>query len=138
MSQENVQLTYRFYDAFNHRHLAAVLALMDDDVESNSIIAAMEGGYHGHDGARRLWEDALNALPDLTLEPVEVRDLGDLTVALVRVAGHGARSDIPAAQALWYVGRWRHGKCVWWSDFYTEQEALEAVRLAEQDAHADS
>ena len=81
MSQENVELTHRSLDAFNRHDLAAVLALMDDDVESDSLIVAIEGGYHGHDGVRRLWEDAHNAVPDLTIEAVEVRDLGDLTVA---------------------------------------------------------
>ena len=33
MSQENVELTYQAYDAFNRRDLDAVLALMDADVE---------------------------------------------------------------------------------------------------------
>ena len=90
MSQENVELTHRFLDAFNRHHLAAVLALMDDDVESDSLIVAIEGGYHGHDGVRRLWEDAHNAVPDLTIEAVEVRDLGDLTVANAHLRGPGA------------------------------------------------
>jgi ketosteroid isomerase-like protein len=33
MSQENVELTYRAFDAFNRRDFDAFLALMDDDVE---------------------------------------------------------------------------------------------------------
>ena len=65
MSQENVELHHRLYDAFNRRHLAAVMALMADDVESGSLVVGIEGGYHGPDGMRRLWEDLLNATPDL-------------------------------------------------------------------------
>ena len=53
MSQENVELAYRVVDAFNRRDLDAYLAVMDDDVEIVSLLAAMEGGYHGHDGLRR-------------------------------------------------------------------------------------
>ena len=131
MSHENVELHRQIYDAFNRRHLAAFLALKDGDVEGDSLIVAMEGRYHGHEGIRRLWEDVLDATPDLTIEAVEVRDLGDLTLAPVRLRGHGARSDILMVEALWVVGRWRRGKLVGWSDFHTEQDALEAVGLSE-------
>ncbi len=131
MSQENVELVRRLLDAFNRQHLAAVLALMDDDVESDSVLVAIEGGYHGHDGIRRLWEDVHNAIPDLTIEAVEVRDLGDLTVANVRVRGHGASSDVFFEETLWVVGRWRRGKCIWWRIVNSHDEALEAVGLSE-------
>ena len=138
MSQENVELHHRLYDAFNRRHLAAVMALMADDVESGSLVVGIEVGYHGPDGMRRLWEDLLNATPDLTIEAVEVRDLGDLTVANARLRGHGASSDFPTDETLWVVIRWRHGKCVWWGDFRSEAEALKAAGASEQGAHADS
>ena len=118
-------------DAFNRRDLDAFLALMDDDVEAIPRSVAIEGGYHGHDGIRRWWEDVLDAFPDFTIEAVEVRDLGDLTVANVRLRGHGAGSDVPCRQTLWYVARWRRGKCVWWGDFAREAEALEAAGLSE-------
>jgi hypothetical protein len=85
-----------------------------------------------------LWEDVLNATPDLTMEAVEVRDLGDLTLATVRVRGHGASSDMFLEGTLWVVARLRAGKIVWWRDFRSEAEALEAVGLSEQDVHADS
>jgi hypothetical protein len=28
----------------------------------------MEGGYHGHDGTRRMWTDLLGAYPDFSIE----------------------------------------------------------------------
>jgi ketosteroid isomerase-like protein len=34
MSQENVELMYRAFDAFNRRGLDAFVALMDDDVDT--------------------------------------------------------------------------------------------------------
>ena len=52
MSLENVELTYRAFDAFNRRDFDALLALMDDDVESVSRLVPMEGRYHGHEGMR--------------------------------------------------------------------------------------
>ena len=44
MSQENIRLAYGVVDAMNERDLGAYLALMDEDVEVVSRIAAMEGG----------------------------------------------------------------------------------------------
>ena len=72
--------------------------------------------------------------PDLTTQLVEVRDLGDLTVAGVHFRGQGAGSDIPWDETFWQVVRWRRGKCVWLRSFESRTEALEAVGLTEQDA----
>jgi ketosteroid isomerase-like protein len=129
MPQENVELYLGAFDAFNRRDLDALLALMDNDVEVVTRIAPMEGSLHGHDGMRRWWENMLTAFPDFDVEVVEVRDLGDVTLASLRAVGHGAGSDLPFEDLLWHAGRWRRGKCVWWRAFETEAEALEAVGL---------
>jgi hypothetical protein len=50
MSREHVELALQAFDAINRRHLDALLALIDDDVEIVTRIVAMEGGLHGHDG----------------------------------------------------------------------------------------
>jgi ketosteroid isomerase-like protein len=101
MSQENVELAYRITDAFNRRDLDAYLALTDEDVvEGNPRFGAMEGGYHGHDGTRRLWTDFLAVFPDFSLEFDEVYDIGEnVTLAVGRARGHGAGSDTPIEQA---------------------------------------
>jgi len=138
MPQENVTLAYRALDAFNRRDVDAFLALMDDDVEAEPLNVAMEGGLHGQDGMRRWWENVLGIFPDWNGEVVEVRDLGDLTVGALHLRAHGADSDVPLDQTIWMAARWRRGKCVWWRTFNSRDEALEAVGLSEQDAHADS
>lgn len=131
MSQQNVELHHRALDAFNRRDLDAFLALMDANVEANSRLVAIEGGYHGHDGIRRWWANLLDTRPDFTIEVVEMHDLGDLTLAVVRNRGHGAGSDIPIEQRLWHVAEWRDKKAVRWSSHETEADALEAVALRE-------
>jgi ketosteroid isomerase-like protein len=140
MSKENVELVRRAVDAFNARDLDVSLALMDDDVEVIPRAVSMEGGshYQGHDGVRRWWKDLLGVFPDFTIEVVEVRDLGDLTLATMRLRGHGAGSDTPTEETIWQVARWRRGTCVSWRTFSNWGEALEAAGLSEQDAHADS
>ena len=131
MSQENVDLAYRAFDAYNRRDLEAALALADDEVEAIPRIGLMEGSYRGHDGLRRWWEDLFGTYPDFAIEVIEIRDLGDLTLATLHVRGHGAGSDIPMDDAIWSVGRWSHGKCVWWRNFDTQADALAEAGLPE-------
>jgi ketosteroid isomerase-like protein len=131
MSQENVELAYRAYDAFNRRDMGAYLALADAEVEVGSRLTAMEGGYHGHAGIRRWWRDMLDASPDRTVEIVGVRDLGDVTLTEMHACGHGAASDFPYEETIWSVARWRRAKCVSWRSYETEAEALEAAGLGE-------
>ena len=52
---------------------------MADDPTSrlSPRLAAMEGGYRGHDGLRRWSGHLFAALPDYTVEVLELRDLGD-------------------------------------------------------------
>jgi ketosteroid isomerase-like protein len=138
MSQENVEHYRQVVDAFNRRDLEAFLALMDVDVESLPRIGFVEGSFRGHDGVVRWWNTLLEAFPDYSVEILEVHDLGDLILSTVRTRGHGAESETPLDQKLWQIGRWRRGRCVWRCTFGTRREALEAVGLSEQVAHAGS
>ena len=131
MSQENVELAYRAIDAVNRHDLDGYLALMDVDVEAVPLMAAMEGGYHGHDGIRRWWRHLHDVWSDFSIEVVEVRDLGEVTLAALHLRGHGAGSDAPGEQTIWFSAEARHEKIVWWSSHRTEAEALEAVGLRE-------
>ena len=131
MSRENVELACRFYDAVNRRNLDAWLAVTDEDAELVSILVSVEGGYHGHAGFRRWWENVFNAFPDYTIEVEEVRDLGDLTLAAICLHGHGLGSGAPIDQGLSQVIEWRDRKAVRVESFRSETEALEAVGLSE-------
>ena len=131
MSEENVEVTRQAYDALNRRDLDAFLATMDADVDAVSLLVAMEGDYHGHAGIRRWWESLLNAFPDFAIEVVDVRDLGDLVLSTLHARGHGSDTDTPFEMPLWQLVRFRRGKCVWWSSYGSESEALEAAGLRE-------
>jgi ketosteroid isomerase-like protein len=141
MSQENVTLTRRAYDAFSRRDIDAFLEVLDEDVEFVAYVqAAVEGaGYKGHDGIRRMWENMLDVWPDLTAEILEVHALGDqFTYGAIRFHGHGAGSDVPVDWTLWQIGRWRGGRLVWLQSADTRAAALAAAGLSEQDLHAHS
>ena len=131
MSRENVEVFKRIVAAFNRRDLGAVLELMDADVEAVPLLGDVEGDYRGHAGVRRWWESLHDVFPDFVVEVVEVRDLGEVSLATLRYRAHVAGSDTPVEAPLWMVARWRRGKCVWWGNFRTRAEALEAVGLSE-------
>jgi ketosteroid isomerase-like protein len=133
MSQENVELYYRVTAAINRRDLDAVLTLSDPDIEFVPRIVEVEGGgsYCGHDGVRSWWENLFGVFPDFRSEVEEVRDLGDVTVARVRLCGQGMGSDAPTEQRSWVVYEWRDMKTIWWGTFRSEAEALEAAGLSE-------
>jgi ketosteroid isomerase-like protein len=128
MSQENTELARRLFDAVNERDLGAYLALMDDDVVARPRVVGVEGeAYQGHEGIRRWWGDLVDIFPDSTLEVVEERELGDLVFGALYFRARGASGSTPVDETIWNVGRWRHGKCIWWRTFQTRAEALETV-----------
>ena len=126
-----MELARQGFEALNRRDLPAYLALMDLEVEAVPRVAALEGGYRGHDGIRRWWQHLVEFLPDIVLEIAAVRDLGDLTVITGRMRGHAAGSHTPLDEPLWTVAQWRDGKCVWWGTYDTEAQARSAVALRE-------
>ena len=88
----------------NRRDLVRFWRWMDADVEAQSRLAAMEGGYHGHDGIRHWWQNLLGAFPDYTVETVEARELGNLDARnAARSSAHGADSDTPFVETVWVV-----------------------------------
>ena len=127
MAHQNVELAQQVLDAFNRRDSDAFLALMDPNVNAVPRLAAMEGGYRGHDGIRDWWRTLFDSFPDYTVETVEAREVGNTTLTTLRTRGHGAGSDTPVEDTVWMVAEWRDQKVVWWRVLSTEAEALEAV-----------
>jgi GH15 family glucan-1,4-alpha-glucosidase len=127
MSVENVELHLRAVEAFNHGDLDAFLALSHEEIETESRLAAMEGGYQGHEGVRRWWRNLFDFFSDYKVEVEELDDLCEVTLALQRAEAHGAASTTPLVETIWQAARWREGKCVWWRNFNSEAEALETI-----------
>jgi ketosteroid isomerase-like protein len=131
MTPENVELVHRALEAFDRRDMDAYLALMADDVEAESRLASVEGGFRGHDGIRRWWDNMFVVWPDVRAKVVEAEGHGDLTLIRLDLRGHGAGSDVPLEWTVWQVAKWQGGKCVRWTSFSTRAEALEAAGIEE-------
>jgi hypothetical protein len=127
MSRENVDRALFVFESFNRRDLDALLPLMNDEVEIEPRLGALEGHYRGHEGVRRWWSDLLELLPDYRAELVEVHDLGSATLGKVRGWAHGAASSVPIVETWWQSMLWREGRCIRWSNFARKADALETI-----------
>ncbi|MEA2346882.1 MAG: SnoaL-like polyketide cyclase [Thermoleophilaceae bacterium] len=132
MSGEKLeQVYYELVEAWNRGDLDALVGLMAEDVSISTALAGVEGGYSGHAGARRWWNDFHDVFPDWHAEPVTVRAIGEATVAQLRLTGHGGESGAPVDLTMWHVVNWRADAAVRISRHDTESEALEAAGVSE-------
>jgi ketosteroid isomerase-like protein len=131
MSEENVE-TYRgVVEAWNSGDVDHILEFVCADVEVMSFLTVVEGGYHGHEGVRRYWNDFHEIFPDWHSEVLDVRAVrNEVTLARLQLRGRGANSSAPVDQVMWHVVHWRGGKAVRLSAYNAEAEALEAVGLS--------
>ena len=135
MSQENVELTRRAFDALGRRDLDEFVAFHDPSCEIRPLLAAVAGDYHGRAGVREWLDDLFGAFPDFTIRLDDVREVGDRTLARTHISAHGAHgmdSAVPMIDQLsWVLSEIRDGRVIWWGTFRTEREALEAAGLSE-------
>ena len=113
---------------------------MDDDVEIVSRIVVIEGGSARPRRSAPLVAELARHLARLQAwRFVEVRDLGDVTLAALRSsrARRGQRGALRGHDLAVWTGGGREDASAW-RIFTDRAEALEAVGLSEQDAHADS
>jgi ketosteroid isomerase-like protein len=87
MSEENVDIVREIYHAVARRDAASAFAVYADDIVwevSARRAIVMDRAYHGHEGVRRFWRDALLAFGEVDLDVEELIDAGDRVVALIR------------------------------------------------------
>jgi ketosteroid isomerase-like protein len=142
MSRENVEIVYRASDAFNRRDLQALAEMTHEDLEFSSVLTAVDAGgstYRGSQTWATYFARMDDAWGDWRAADFRAFDAGDDRVAAVfRLVGtgksSGARVDRTIGLAYWL----RYGKLWRMRSYLDLSEALEAVGLSEQDAHADS
>jgi ketosteroid isomerase-like protein len=128
MSQENRELASRAYDAFSRGDFEAFAALLDPDVEFESLMLEIEGAsYRGLEGAREYFQSVREVFPDWSVEISRFRDFGDRMVIESRSLATGESSGVRTHQRFWQAAAVRDGRITWWKFFRTEEEALDAV-----------
>ena len=129
MATDRERVVRQAIDAFNRRDIDGYLARMDEEVETESRLTAMEGTYHGHEGVRRWWDNLLAMFPDFTLAVESAAEIGDTTIVRMAATAHGAESATPLQETIWLPIEWRGDRCARWRVFATREEAEEAAGL---------
>ena len=136
MSQENVDLVRRAFDAFNRggRDARASEAVLAPDVvwEVALGVSDFDGVYRGRAAVRRFWRTWVADFADLRLEIEELIDAGERVFCVIRPMGRGRRSGIQVTGGLTFpVFTVRDGLVVRYQLFADRQKALEAAGLGD-------
>ena len=114
MSQENVEVFQRAFDAINRGDAEALVSELDLEVEWHGAILMAMGGkqtvYRGHEGVREWLRDLYETLSEFQAEYPEIRDLGDRTVAIGRVRARGKASEAEIESPHGTVVEFKNGK----------------------------
>jgi ketosteroid isomerase-like protein len=139
MSQENVEIVRRFLDAYNRRDHEAMVELIDPTFEFRSRFVGIESVHRASEGFPYTYFEMLDdAYEHFQVVLVEYHDAGAAVLAAGQAVWRGRASGAEAETAIFPTFWLRAGKVFRAETFDDRAEALEAVGLSEQDAHADS
>jgi ketosteroid isomerase-like protein len=132
MSQENVEIVRRAFEAFNRGDFDAALrdTAPDAAVDWSHSRGPDAGVYVGHDAIRRFWTDITEPFERHTVVADEFIPHGEHVVVPItgRMTGRGG-IDVEAKSAM--VATLRDGRMVRWTMYQDRAEALKAVGLEE-------
>ena len=135
MSDENVEAFRSAMAAYNRRDVDAFLEAFDPMAEIHPLTLAMFGReatvYLGHEGIRQFIRDVDEVLPQIQVELLEIRDLGERIVASGRLHARGRASGVEVESPIGWIMEFRGGRVIRMRDYLDPREALEAAGLSE-------
>jgi ketosteroid isomerase-like protein len=136
MSQENVEIVRRVYEAVARHDTATVLAAYDPEVEwdlSRSVWGDLTGTviYRGYEELRTFYREWYEAWGKYNEAAQELIDAGQHVVVVAIGRGRGRVSGAEVAWTQYGVWTMREGRIVRVAWFGTREEALEAAGLSE-------
>jgi ketosteroid isomerase-like protein len=132
MSQENVEIVRRSFDAFLRGDFDGAMQAFHTDIAYDLTRLSPDGEvYEGHEGVRTGMRRWLGTWDDYAMEVVEYVDAGDSVVIFFRESGRGKGSGVRIEQSVAGVWTLLDGEVVRVTPFLDRSEALEAVGLRE-------
>ena len=127
VADEHRHALERFYEAFNERDEARILAEIHPEIEFESRFAQAGGmTYHGHAGVRGWLADLAQAWEYIDVELHRTLERDSRTLALITLHGKGRASGIELHEPAVHELSWRDGKLA--SLRYTEREDAGAAQ----------
>jgi ketosteroid isomerase-like protein len=129
MSEENVEIVRRMYEAYLAGDYEASLAAYEAEVEFDVSMRPEGRIYRGRDGVIEAVRTWTGTWEDYTAEIEEVIDAGDKVLLVDRQLGRGKSSGAPLDQQTFWVYTLSEGKIVRVKWVPTRAEALTAAGL---------
>ncbi len=131
MSQENVEIVKRSFDAIGRGDVEGLLELYDRDVLFLPLTGTQveSGGYRGHAGVRDYFVEVADVWAQLRPYADDIRTVGDNVVVLGGCAVRGRVSEVETDTPMAWVATVRNGKIASHRGYRTNDEALEAAGL---------
>jgi ketosteroid isomerase-like protein len=134
MSQENVELVRRYYEAFAQGGFDRLMEYWSDDLDHRAAKDGVDdpGPIRGKNAMRKHIGDWIDTFDEFWFEAVELIDAGeDTVVAVERFGGRAKLSGVETDQLGAVVFTIREGKIARCREYATRAEALEAIGLRE-------
>jgi ketosteroid isomerase-like protein len=139
MSEENVEIVRRVFDAVARRDTETVLSLYHPDLEWNGsrhrwaeVLGHGMARFRGHEGLRRWARQYYEAWENLEDNIEELIDAGDQVISIVTTRARGRASGVEVEwkhnAGVWTIRDGKVVRVVW---LPTREEALEAAGLRE-------
>jgi ketosteroid isomerase-like protein len=141
MSQENVEIVREVMAAWNTHDIERWIRCWDPGCRWLPRLRGQVEGtqtYRGHEGLRRYWEEDEAVWDTFVMEVHQVRPVNDEVIATGTATACGKESGVEITRPLAFRFQLRDRRIVRGESFLDISEALQAVGLAEPDAHASS
>ena len=112
MSQQDVEMLTRGYEAFGSGDTQAVLALLHPDVAVEVHTGRPDRGsdvYHGHEGFLANFAELTDVFDDMQVEPEQIDQRGERILVTCRVTGRGKGSGVEIMAKIFHVWTLRDG-----------------------------
>jgi ketosteroid isomerase-like protein len=132
VSEANVELTRRAFEALAEGGIEAMLPFVDEGFEMTtpSELAAEPDTYRGHEGVRRWFDSFYEAMDQVRIEPQEIVEAGDQVVMRFRMVARGRTTGLELVQEAAGLCTIADDRVTRLEFFVTFDEALSAADAA--------
>jgi ketosteroid isomerase-like protein len=133
MSEENLELVRRGYEAFAQGSIEEALAMFHPDIQVEDHERSLETptSYHGREGFLALFATVNEGFSDVQYTPKELTSVRDRVLVDVRRTGRGTASGAQVDERQFHLWDLAAGRAVRFRVYLDRDEALEAAGLRE-------
>jgi ketosteroid isomerase-like protein len=133
MSQENVEIVRRVFEAWNRADLERIRDYISPEWEWHTarLFPGTDAVYRGKEGFTRFWNTFQEPWESIRVAVERTEDLGDRVLVLITFYGKGKGSGVEVTTEYAHVITFRDGLATYQVGYGDWKSALEAVGLRE-------